>query len=367
MNNIMKKLLLFFLLIGTHFAYAQDVKLTGVIRNIDGNPIPSALIVWKAGSKAKTDSTGTFQISVTLPVSLHITAVGYKDTLVAVDHLADISIILKNSVTIVARRDNDKQNSAQASGTSAIMSSMTTQMRQPNTEIQMKDDNPVKVTINMGGQGSKTLVVQRNYDFDASQGAIFPVFNPKEETQGSRYLFKDWVAGSVVNNNGEMIANTSYVYNYDKMGGALLATKDGRSAIEVNRDIVKYFSLTNGNGDTVTFANMPLIDKTHYVQVLSEGSKFGIYKVIKTKFERANYTTDGVMAQGNNYDSYTDDNSYFMIDVQTGKVQQISLKKKSIKSLFVADAPKANKFVDEHASDDIDDSYLRSLGEYMNE
>lgn len=361
----MRKILVLLFLFITHFAYAQKVTLTGVIRNSDGTPVRQALISDGNKNKAKADSMGTFSIRVNLPASLHITAVGYRDTAITVGRQMDISIVLKYSVNITATRD--KKVPQEDPGVRAAMSNMATQMRQMNTEINPSLNEPVKVTINMGGRGSTTLTVQRNVDFDASQGAIFPQFNPKEETQGSRYLFKDWVAGWVINTTNEMIKNPHYVYNYDKMGGGLLATKDGHSAIEVNRDIVKYFSLVGENGDTVTFANIPLLDRTHYVQVISEGNKFGIYKVVKTKFEKANYTTDGVMSQGNNFDSYTDEYSYYMIDAQSGKAQPIALKRKAIKSLFTADVTKVNKFIEDHAADNIDDNYLRNLGIYMNE
>lgn len=361
----MKKSLLFLLLLTTvHIAFAQRIAITGIVKNIEGQPIRAVIAVLN-GAKSKTDSTGIFKVMATLPATLDITAVGYKDTSININDKVNISIILKFSVNITATRDSKAP--MQDPGTAPTMSNMVTQMRQTNTEINPSLNEPVKVTLSMGGQGSRTFVVQRNVDFDAAQGAIFPQFNPKEETQGSRYIFKDWVPGSVINMKGELLANPNYVYNYDKMGGELLATKDGHSAIEVNRDIVKYFRLAGGNGDTVSFANMPLLDKVHYVQVLAEGNKFGIYKVIKTRFEKADYTTDGIMSQGNNFDSYIDEYTYYMIDVQTGKAQQIFLKKKSIKSLFTADVTKVNKFVEEHSSDSIDENYLRNLGDYMNE
>jgi len=361
----MKKLLFLFLLVIAHFTYAQKVTLTGVVRNPEGTPVRQAVITDGSRNKAKTDSTGMFSLAVNMPASLHISAVGYRDTAIIVDHQMDVAVVLKYSVNITAARD--KKVPVDDPGNMAAMSNMKTQMRQQNTEINPAFNGPQKVTINMGGRGNVTLLVQRNVDFDAGPGAIFPQFNPKEETQGSRYLFKDWVPGWVINTQNEMIDNRHYVYNYDKMGGGLLATKDGRSAIEVNRDIIKYFSLVGENGDTVTFANVPVLDRTHYVQVLSEGNKFGIYKVVKTKFEKANYTTDGVMSQGNNFDSYTDEYTYYMIDARSGRAQPIVLKKKAIKSLFTTDATKVNKFMDDHASDNIDDGYLRDLGNYMNE
>jgi hypothetical protein len=342
----MKSLILPLLLLLAQLTLAQKVTVSGVIKNQEGATLSAAIISDKAGDKAKTDTAGTFKLAVNLPVTLAISCVGYRDTLVSVTTAAQLSITLHIAVNITASKYRVQPDPAKSINMAPLATAILTST----------------ASMNQADNGKNRVV-----NFNATAGTIFPQFNPKEETQGSRYLYKDWVQGTVINSSGQLIVNKDYQFNYDKMGGGLLATKDGHSAIEIDRDKVRYFSLADDKGDTITFANIPTLDKNRYVQVLTEGHKYGIYKTISTKFERANYTTDGVMSQGNNFDSYTDTYEYYLIDAKTGASKKIVLKKKAIKALVPAETAKLNKYVADHSADTMDDSYITSLGQYLNE
>jgi len=100
---------------------------------------------------------------------------------------------------------------------------------------------------------------------------------------------------------------------------------------------------------------------------VSNGDKYKIYKAIRTSFVKSNYTTDGLTTSGNAYDEYKDEGTYYVYDVQTNDLQKITLKKKALKATFAKDGDKLNKFMTDHSSDDIDDTYLSGLGVYMNQ
>ncbi len=74
--------------------------------------------------------------------------------------------------------------------------------------------------------------------------------------------------------------------------------------------------------------------------------------------------SDGVVATGNNFDSYQDVGTYYLLNEKTHQLQQFGLKKKAIKQLFANQANKVDKFMSDNY-DDIDDGYLTRLGEYM--
>jgi hypothetical protein len=200
---------------------------------------------------------------------------------------------------------------------------------------------------------------------DAAQGAIFPQFNHKEETVGSRYFFNTWVHGYVVNSQDVLVENPAFLLNYDKMKGDLLLTKDKVAAITIYKDRIKSFTLVDALNQQYTFTIVPEIDKTHFVQVIADGKNYKIYKTIFTTFVKSNYSTDGVAATGNNYDEYKDENEYYVFDTKTSELKKITLRKKAIKEVFAADADKLGKFMTDN-SGDIDDSYLGGLGDYMN-
>jgi len=168
----------------------------------------------------------------------------------------------------------------------------------------------------------------RNYT-----GSLLPVFSHKEETKGSRYLFNEWAHGSVVNADNSAFNNSGYLYNYDKMEGGLLMTGDKQSAIEVDKAQIKSFTVYIDKDKPFVFENVPPVDNAHFVQVISAGTKFKIYKLTKTKFVKANYHTDGLVSSGNPYDEYVDEDSYFLLTAGN-EMKKLNLKKKSVKEVL---------------------------------
>jgi len=201
---------------------------------------------------------------------------------------------------------------------------------------------------------------------DMAQGALFPVFTHKEATQGSRYLFADWVHGYVVNNKDSLIQNPRYLYNYDKIGGNLLVTVDKHTAVQLYKTSVQSFTLFDTTGRLPhTFVLFPSVDKDHYTQVISTGSNYSIFKLITTKFKKADYTNNGLTATGNDFDSFENEESYYLLNGKNGHLDKFSPRKKALIKIFPDQADKLKKFFDKNAGD-IDDAYLANLCQYMN-
>ena len=102
------------------------------------------------------------------------------------------------------------------------------------------------------------------------------------------------------------------------------------------------------------------------MQVLAAGSKYKIYKLTTTKFIKSDETTNGLVSSGNPYDEYADENTYYVLNVQSNQVQKLALKKKSMKEIFGNEGNKLNTFLTEHSADSFDDHFLKSLGSYVN-
>jgi hypothetical protein len=195
-------------------------------------------------------------------------------------------------------------------------------------------------------------------------GAIAPGHR-KGKTKGSQYLFDTFVCGYVVNSSGEIVYQTGNRFDYDKIGGSLLLTTDNKTIIEVAWDKISSFTLYSSTDERFDFEKVPSIDPSHYVQVLVSGPKYKIYKLIKTRLDRADYVNKGSVSYGNDYDEFVDDADYFVFDAQDKHVQKLPLRKKSIKEVFAKEADKAAKFLATN-SGSINDIYLSKLGELMN-
>jgi len=355
----MKKLSLLFLLTALilNIAAAQTITITGTVKTGDGDPLHFAFVQDRQYKYAAyTDSLGNFSVTANPASKLKVSCRGFRDTLVNINNRTVIAIVLRPFVNIVASRSNipatvnENSNINEATLRDQIMN-RDVSVDVPGYTRQYKDRGGHTATLT-----SATV--------DMAQGAIFPVFTHKEATQGSRYLFNDWVHGYVVKTNDTIIQGPDLFFNYDKMGGSLLLSKDKHAAIEVYKEQIKSFTLVGDLNQQYTFTMAPEIDKTHYVQVIAAGNNYKIYKLTKTKFIAANYSTDGLASTGNNYDEYADDGTYYVIS-KGGPPVKISLKKKALKEAFSADQGKLNQYFQANNSN-IDDNYLKDLGDYMN-
>jgi hypothetical protein len=303
--------------------YGQTNTITGMVKDEQGNPLHFVFVGDMQNKYAVfTDSLGNFSIPVPSDTKLKVSILGYKDETVVPGN-SNLQVVLKSA--------DDGTAEAQAS---------------VSTDLQTANSNEPLATMGDGG-------------------VIAPT-HQKGELRGSMYIFKNFAHGYVITAAGELNYNSNYLLDYDKVGGVLLLTQNKRVINEVSWDQIRSFVLYSNINERVEFTKAPDIDKSHYVQVLASGKKYKIYKLIKTKFVKADYVNSGVIAHGTDFDEYVDDADYFVVDAQTNQIQKLSLKKKSIKQDFVKDADKANKFLSDN-SGSIDDAYLSKLGDYMNQ
>lgn len=315
-------------LLVTQVAIAQTHTINGTVLDKAGNSVPYAFVE-DSGHKyaAYSDSVGHFTIAVQPDSKLDFAAPGYKDTVVSVGSNNELQVALQ-------------QNGQKSAGGSVSTSS--------------------------GGMTTET--VSRN-EMDAisnNMGGFLKPAHEKGDTRGSQYLFVTFVHGYLINAAGELVQQPNYLFDYDKINGNLLLTKDNKTIIEIGWDETKSFSLFASDGKRYDFEKAPSIDQSHYVQVLASGSKYKIYKLTSTKFVKSDYINNGAAPHGHDYDEYVDDATYYLVDVPSNQMQKFSLRKKGIKTAFAKEADKINKYLSSN-SDDINDAYLAKLGAYMNQ
>ncbi|HZY37999.1 MAG TPA: carboxypeptidase-like regulatory domain-containing protein [Mucilaginibacter sp.] len=325
------KIILPLLLVANFFANAQTIKISGTVRNQSGNPLHYAFVQDKIiKNGVYTDVRGAFTLDVNPGSKLRVNCAGYNDTTIAVDNKTAFSIVLSQAPGVIAKP---------IAGTSEHLNNVV--------ESSFRD------LVNLDGP---PIVIQ--------QGSILPSFTVKQETRGSRYFFQGWVHGFVINAKDSLIQRPEFLFDYDKTEGGLLLSQDGKSAVEIDRDLVKSFTLYGQDGEMSSFDNVPAISKNRYAEVIEKGNKYKIYKLINTEFIKSNYQTNGISSSGNQYDEYVDNSTYYVIG-NDGAPRKIALKKKSLKEAFNDDLNKLNDFMKTNDGD-IDDNYLAALGDYMN-
>ncbi len=300
--------------------WAQTATITGSVKDERGTPLHYVFVGDIQGKNgAFTDSLGNFTVTTNPGAKLDFDLAGFKDT----------------SITAV------------------------------------KDASPQIVLKGLTGT-SKSVAAQSKFTKDSTYDRPNAVYmdrlpgHEKGKTRGNRYLFDIFAHGFFVNATGDLVYNRDYLYDYDKMEGGLLITKDGKSIMEMSWDQTKSFTLFSSTDEVFVFEKVPSIDPSHYAQVLASGKKYKIYKLIKTRLVKSDYVNNGVTQHGNDYDEFVDDADYYVLDNQANQMQKLSLKKKSIKEDFAKEADKINKYLSSN-SGSIDDSYLTKLGDYMNQ
>jgi len=195
-------------------------------------------------------------------------------------------------------------------------------------------------------------------------GVTLPMITHKEDTRGSRYLLKHFAPGVIVDNAGHIITDSFNLLNYDKIDGQLMIATDARNYLEVDKEKVVAFAFKTPDTSFV-FLNVPALSKVNYFLLIVNGPKYSVYKSVRTKFNKANYQSNGLVESGHDYDEYVDNEKYFWVrnDDSAGVFE---LKKKSIKAAFAGDRVKVDAFFSQHKYDDIDDSFVRKLIVYLN-
>ena len=321
----MKKLsLITMLLIACSICAAQTVNVSGNVKDEQGKPVHYAFVKNdKLTTATYTDSLGNFSLVTQPGVKVIISANGYSDAVA--DAGSNVQITLKGTATAEPQATGDAQL--------LILAFTNNNVKQPGA------------SLGLGG---------------------VPVFTNARQLIGHRFLFTEWVHGYMVKANGEIIYNPNYLYNYDKIKGDLFITENLNSVTFANKDQVRSFTLYS-HDQPYTYEKMTGISNELYSKLISSGSKYKIYKLTATKFVAANYQTNGITSTGNNYDEFADNDSYYVQDLKTGNFQQLTLKKKAIKAAFPDDSNKLNAFMAAHSDDKIDDDYLKSLGDALNQ
>lgn len=323
----MKKTLLLalFSLLLFNLGMAQTGDYSGTLSDTKGNTLHHVFvgdIQYKIGTFS--DSLGNFSIPVHADSKLQISASGYRDTLVnATPGASGIQLTLS------------AVNAASASSTS------------------------LSAKVNVEGSNSGRVA-------SFTEGGAIAPGHRKQDTRGSQYLFEVFVPGYLIDVKGDVIYSSAYQFDYDKITGNLLLSRDGKTIENVNWDQVQAFTLFSPTDQRFDFDKVPEIDKSHYLQSLGSGKKYKILKQITTKFVKSDYANSGMIQHGNDYDEYVDDANYFVYDVEAKQVLKLSLKKKSIKEDFAKEADKVNKFLSSN-SGSIDDEYLTKLGTFLNQ
>jgi hypothetical protein len=314
------------LVLSTTFAFSQTISVSGTVSDQSGRPVPFAFVRDAQHNYATyADSTGTFVLQADPSSSLAVFANNFKKTDVKIDNKTSVKIVLP---TVAADEVVRVVNSESAVGSPSGSFLQNRQM-----------------LVTTSGTAAPGQIIKEGFT--------------QEATRGSRYLFEEWVPGFGVSNKDSLIVETTNLYNFDKLNGNLMYTNDGRSMAGISIQQIRTFTLYDRKGKKHVYENAPTVSDKPFIEVLVSTPRYKIYKKIDTKLKRADYHTDGVLEMGHRYDEFQDVERYYFVSGANPKPQSISLRKSALKKVFAGDA---DAFITSQGSRDVDDEYVKDLG-----
>jgi hypothetical protein len=225
----------------------------------------------------------------------------------------------------------------------------------------MAQSNENSIRIDQAMQDLTNEVAGNTNGSSRAVGSFVNFHSGKENTKGSRYLFMDWVSGAVTTKQGVVIAKDSLLYNYDKISHDLYLT-DQKTVVEVDGENIRSFTFRT-LGRPQTFVRLDAVQpKAFFVQLVDPGtSGYGLYKLTKTTFQKANYHSDGMVETGNNFDEYVDDQEYYILMPGGKEAKKVEFKRKAIQKALSAAKTKVDDYFNAHRNDDIDEDFLIGL------
>jgi hypothetical protein len=184
--------------------------------------------------------------------------------------------------------------------------------------------------------------------------------------KGSQFFYPSWASGTVTTIKNEVIS-TNYSFLYDKVRQFLfIKWKDSSAVILADKDQVTGFTLnTDKVHSFVSALKYDSSNKTDFFEILaSEDKGYTLLKLIKSKFVKADVTDIQRMKDGENYDEFVDEISYY-ISYNRGIPQKIT-SEKSIEKAFPLIKQKVTDYYNQNSNDNDNEVFLTRLVQLLN-
>ena len=141
----------------------------------------------------------------------------------------------------------------------------------------------------------------------------FPYANDISFNGKNFYFDSSWVKARILSANNTIISSDSFLFNFDKIDHRLLITTNFKQVYEIDRREFKAV-LFYWHDSAYVFKHINFInDKDLFEVIVSDNSKYSLYKVVRTKLVKGHYGGSS-FSSGNDRsgDKYLDDKEYYI-------------------------------------------------------
>ena len=140
---------------------------------------------------------------------------------------------------------------------------------------------------------------------------------------------------------------------------------DSATVIELSSGAIAGFSL-KADGRVQVFERLKnSSDLNFYQPVYKDDKGYSLYKLLTTKFKKADYQSNGIIESGNKYDEYTDQLEYFIVSPKQELVK-ITFKKKALEKALENESSKVDGFFNQHKGDEVNEDFVKKLLQFLN-
>lgn len=189
------------------------------------------------------------------------------------------------------------------------------------------------------------------------------------QVNGSQFFIANWRPGKVVLMDKESF-NEGLMFCYDKVRQELfIRPKDSAVILQGLKNQIYSFSLYGADGKQYHFVNSSLFTNENpevfYQLLVYDSTRLSLLKYTMTNFVKADPTDMMKVKEGDIYDSFVDNYSYYIVKDHSVP-ETIQLKSKSLKKVFADLKINPQKYMNDHPGS-IDEDYLIDMVRQLNQ
>jgi hypothetical protein len=189
------------------------------------------------------------------------------------------------------------------------------------------------------------------------------------QVNGSQFFIANWRPGEVVLMDKERFKD-GLMFSYDKVRQELfIRLKDSAAILQGIKNQIYSFSLNAADGKQYHFVNSSLFTnedpEVFYQMLVYDSSGLSLLKYTRTNFVKADMTDIMKVKEGDIYDSFVDNYTYYIVK-DHGVPETVQLKSKSLKKVFADLKIDPQKYMNDHPGT-IDEDYLIDMIMQLNQ
>ncbi len=198
----------------------------------------------------------------------------------------------------------------------------------------------------------------------ANASSSVRVFDSRYEgIKGSPYLLDDWLAASLVTDNGQKIENVEIKLNLTEDG--VFVKNENGGVLRLRSSAVDTIQLTENEQMFVSVENLlgqNQYEDSYYLELMERGEKVSLVARRYKSYMEANFK--GAYSAGRTYDQYIDETDFFFL--KNGQLSEVKTSIKSLAEGLGMDKKQLRNYINKYEINIREEEGIKKLVKYFN-